>query len=528
MPNSDTRVGAEYWRLSIHDWNELLARGTGAEGGPDEPPKFKVLRGHPDVPLTPAPPIDLGWADDSEGAEASDPPALPAADELTALLHYSFGFSRVVLGPADIWPYHRFVASARCFFPTEMYVCLREGADVPAGIHHYDPLHHRLALLREGDWGGLVQQASRIRTDGAKYVLFLTSMFWKNAFRYRHYSYRLCSQEAGLVAGNVLAVAQALGLRTRVHYQFLDEPLNRLLGLSPGTESVMSLITLHPGGPESNEGPAPPQGCSAGPLCAQIPPLTQEWAGPWEQGARQEWSSTLDVDEHSRLEHTKDFTRYAPPVPTEGTGVGRVELPPPQGTRAPLSEALRRRHSGEIMFNPLPEDMPAAVFAEIICGVQSPYPSDTGPTPFPRMFVLVNAVDGVPPGLYETVPGTLALQRLPARPVPELLQELSVTPPSVNLNSANMVVYLVSDHQSALQRLGNRSYRILTQDAGVVAQRISLRCGSAGFAARIHNGFTAQALEEVLGLTHGRQAPLFQIVVGRRRNNGQYEPEILF
>ena len=38
----------------------------------------------------------------------------------------------------------------------------------------------------------------------------------------------------------------------------------------------------------------------------------------------------------------------------------------------------------------------------------------------------------------------------------------------------------------------------------------------------------AQALEEVLGLTHGRQAPLFQIVVGRRRNNGQYEPEILF
>src|SRR5699024_4230121 len=189
MPNSDTRVGAEYWQLSIHDWNELLARGSGAEGGPDEPPKFKVLRGHPDVPLTPAPPIDLGWADDSEGAEASDPPALPAADELTALLHYSFGFSRVVLGPADIWPYHRFVASARCFFPTEMYVCLREGADVPAGIHHYDPLHHRLVLLREGDWGGLVQQASRIRTDGAKYVLFLTSMFWKNAFRYRHYSY---------------------------------------------------------------------------------------------------------------------------------------------------------------------------------------------------------------------------------------------------------------------------------------------------------------------------------------------------
>src|SRR5699024_5767937 len=162
-----------------------------------------------------------------------------------------------------------------------------------------------------------------------------------------------------------------------------------------------------------------------------------------------------------------------------------------------------------------------------ICGVQSPYPSDTGPTPFPRMFVLVNAVDGVPPGLYETVPGTLALQRLPARPVPELLQELSVTPPSVNLTSANMVVYLVSDHQSALQLMRNRSYRTRTRDGGVVAQPIPLRCGSAGFAARIHNGFTALAFAEGLGLTHGRQAPSFQIAVGLRRNNGQYEPEIL-
>src|SRR5699024_10194385 len=189
------------------------------------------------------------------------------------------------------------------------------------------------------DWGGLVQQASRTRTDGAKYVLFLTSMFWKNAFRYRHYSYRLCSQAAGLVAGNVLAVAQALGLGTRVHHQCLDEPLNRLLGLSPGTESVMSLISLHPGGLESYEGPAPPQGCSAGPLCSQIPPLTQEWAGPWQQGARQELSSTLDVDEHSRLDHPKDFTRDEPPVLTESNGIGRVEPPPTHDTHSPLSEA---------------------------------------------------------------------------------------------------------------------------------------------------------------------------------------------
>src|SRR5699024_5563215 len=179
MPNSDTRVGAEYWRLSIHDWNELLARGTGAEGGPDEPPKFKVLRGHPAVPLTPAPPIDLGWADDSEGAEASDPPALPAADELTALLHYSFGFSRVVLRPAGIWPYPRVAACARCACRPDLCVGLREGADAPPGSPHCAPLHHRLALPGEGDWGGWVQQARRIRTDGAKYVLFLTSMFWK-------------------------------------------------------------------------------------------------------------------------------------------------------------------------------------------------------------------------------------------------------------------------------------------------------------------------------------------------------------
>lgn len=75
MPNSDTRVGAEYWRLSIHDWNELLARGTGAEGGPDEPPKFKVLRGHPDVPLTPAP--RSTWAGPTTARERRPPTPRP-------------------------------------------------------------------------------------------------------------------------------------------------------------------------------------------------------------------------------------------------------------------------------------------------------------------------------------------------------------------------------------------------------------------------------------------------------------------
>lgn len=529
MTNSDTSVGAEYWRLSVHDWREILALGTGAEGGPDEPPKFKVLRGCPDVPLSTTLPLDLAeGGGDGEPATASRVTDLEGSDELTALLHYSFGFSRVVLGPADIWPHHRFVASARCFFPTEMYVCAREGSGVPAGVYHYDPLHHRLVLLREGDWTGLLARASGTRLDGATCVLALTSMFWKNAFRYRHYSYRLCAQEAGLVSGNVLAVAEELGLRARVHYQFLDEPVNRLLGLSPGTESTMSLVTLGPDTCDAHGAPAPKQEQSSELLIQEIPPLVQDWAGPWRQSDSEAWSLTLGMDANSTLESTGAFTRHVPPAPSRDRHTTPVALPPAPERRMPLSEALRRRHSGEIMFNPLPGDMPASTLAGIVRDVQAPYPSDTGPTPYSRLFILVNAVDGVDPGLYEAVPGADTLERLPSRPVPELLDELSVVPPSVNLHSANTIFYLVSDHESALRRLGNRSYRVLTQDAGVVAQRVSTRCGSLGFAARIHNGLAADALERALGLPEGGQAPLFQIVVGRRRNNGQYEPEILF
>lgn len=143
--------------------------------------------------------------------------------ELGLLLYHGYGYSRTDVGAVGGWPHHRFVPSARCFYPTELYLWRPESGE----CSHYDQAHHGLVTLRTGVPFETVSGALRSDLDGAAAVMLLTSHFWKTAFRYRHYAHRLCSQEAGMVAGNLLLVAQSLGLRGHVHYQFLDDSAGR-------------------------------------------------------------------------------------------------------------------------------------------------------------------------------------------------------------------------------------------------------------------------------------------------------------
>src|SRR4030081_3374647 len=108
-----------------------------------------------------------------------------------------YGFSRYHTGSGVAWPFHRFVASARCFFPTDLYLWLPQTGYIPAGIYHYDALHHGLALIRIGNYGDIFSEATDTNLQGCRGILLFSSLFWKTAFKYINFAYRLCTQEAG-------------------------------------------------------------------------------------------------------------------------------------------------------------------------------------------------------------------------------------------------------------------------------------------------------------------------------------------
>jgi SagB-type dehydrogenase family enzyme len=475
-----TSTGERYWRRTLHEFGALPGvRGEyGAEGDPDEPARFTVRRGRPRFPL-PAP--------------ASSP-----AEGLSELLYYTYGVSRLELGPLATWPYHRLVPSARCFFPTELYCWIPETGGLPAGVYAYDAAHHALVLVRSGVAVEAVGEAVGADLTGAGCVLIFASVFWRTAFRYGDYAYRLCAQEVGMTVGNALLVAGAQGRHGHVHHQFVDGDLQRLLDLHWPAESAMSVVALYPA-------PRPMLAASR-----RTPTTEPEATGSLDPTT---CGPLIEIDAASRR---TDLSLCS----TVDSDIVEAESRPVPN----LAEALRTRRSGGPAFNPVRRPIPFQAVEDIVAPALSAHPSDVvapGACPPVACYVWTITTSDGEPGIYRVVDGRLSAMR-PGGTLADRLRSSNV-----NYRTANFVAFLVADQEQAQRRLGDRSFRVLNQEAGIVAQRVCVLAAARSLAGRVHNGYPAAEIATELGLAAGWQ-PLFQIVVGTAGPSARYQMPIPF
>ncbi|MFJ7206130.1 SagB family peptide dehydrogenase [Streptomyces sp. NPDC098789] len=562
--------GLRFWWRTFEGVRDLFAEGHGEEGGPDDPLPVKTYRGSPRYVL-PVPARRIGDARWSFGSfRAAHPSAVPRRDaldgrSLSTLLYWTYGLGRIELGPHAVWPYHRMVASARCFHPVELYLWLARPVDgLPAGCYHYDPAHHALTLLRPG---GVPPQVRTATGAGAGTGLLVASAwFRKSAFRYRDYAYRLCAQEAGMVVGNALLAAGALGLPGRVHHRFDDATVNRALGLDGVEETAFALVDLGAADPWAG----PPEGAAGPPGTDGVPEpgdRVPEPAGDTGTGGLPEpgdgvvprirpvhlapnsadagaWAGLTALDLAARMPgpgapiDPADFL-LPPPGPagtltakssTTGAGAepGQLEL----------AAALRVRDSGGRMFLPAGPPPAGADLVAALRYVLEPVPGDhTGAAcpPLVDAHVLVVDTAGIAPGWYRLAgpPGAASLVRAmdsdrdgdgdgDGREVVAMLCDRT---PAVNSAKAAAVVFLTADRLAGERWFGARGYRVLHQEAGIVAQRIAVFAAAAGLSARITNGCDDAVVRGALGMDAAR-VPVFTVVLGRRRPTAQYEPPL--
>ncbi|MFC0436868.1 SagB family peptide dehydrogenase [Kutzneria buriramensis] len=475
-----TSTGERYWRRTLHEFGTLpgLRGKYGNEGDPDEPARFTAWRGLPRFPLP--------------------TPASRLTDGLSELLHYTYGVSRLELGPLAMWPYHRLVPSARCFFPTELYCWLPETGRLPAGLYAYDAAHHALVLVRAGVAVDALGAAVGADLAGADCVLVFASVFWRTAFRYGDYAYRLCAQEVGMTVGNALLVAGSQGRHGHVHHQFVDADLQRLLGLDWPAESAMSVVALYPGPRPMLAAPARPP---------VIEPAATGFLDPRTCGP------LIEIDAASRR------TDLAIRSTLDSPAVEAEPLTVPN-----LADVLRARRSGGPAFNPVRRPITLHTVEEIVAPALSPHVSDAvAPGACPPVACYVWAItpsDGEP-GIYRLQDGRLT----PVRRRGTLAGRLRSS--NVNYRTANFVAFLVADQEQAQRRLGDRSFRVLNQEAGIVAQRICVLAATRSLAGRVHNGYPAAEISAELGLPTAWQ-PLFQIVVGTAGPSARYQMPIPF
>lgn len=494
----------------------------------DAPLKVKCYRGLPAYPLSPEIPLTLKHRNE---------PMMPDSRSVGHLLWYTFGVAQMSQAsyrpdPAAAeevsmqWS-RRFVPSGGALYPSELYVYLKM-EDLPHGVYHYDAAHHRIVLLRAGQFDRYLERALGHWCDvsACPGVMFISTVFWKNYFKYNNFSYRLQGLDAGVMAGQLLEVSKRFGFETAVHYQFVDRAVNRLLGLSEREESVYAVIPLS----------ASPANAwfaadgflrgtdTAAELCRELPEVRHVTYN--RSRKRKEYPLLVKMNEASFLESAQSFRLIRAKA---GLGYRRVAAVLPHVNRMTydLAEACRSRHSPDMDFvlREVSGEQLAALLHEATASFA--YRNDLDgffaeAEPRVEVYGCFYNIKGIPDGAYRYNCRTRRLQHIrPGDQRPWLQQAMTLH--NVNLFQVPICLHVAASRDYLRSAMGYRGYRIVQMEAGMLTQRLLLSASGLGLGGHPLLGFDTRVCNEIYDMEPTGKTCLIQIPIGHYRPPARVE-----
>jgi len=113
------------------------------------------------------------------------------------------------------------------------------------GLYHHSIGLEALTVLRSGNMMPNVSDALPAGRDGSPVlVFFLTSIFFRSSWKYRHRAYRYHLLDTGHLAENLLLALRAQDLPPTLYYDFDDEKVNGLLGVDSCREVCLAVVCI--------------------------------------------------------------------------------------------------------------------------------------------------------------------------------------------------------------------------------------------------------------------------------------------
>ena len=477
----------------------------------DAPLAYKLYRGLPTLPLSSDIPMTL---------EARATAVEPSLKDIGHFLWYVYGLTQVSYSLAvPMGTYRRFVPSGGGRYPNELYVYLRTEADVP-GLYHYDAAHHRLVLLREGDYDSYLARAlgNRCNLSACFGVIFVSTMCWKNAFKYNTFAYRLHGLDSGVLLGQLQEAAKRFGYASRVHFRFLDRAVGHLLGLSGSEENVYAVIPLSMQRDIAwiDDAGGTPRQVAADELCRELPAVQHDYYV--RSRSVKEIPQLTQMNEAAALDTLSPYRRFEP-VNRAESGLQTVYLPTVKRLSFDLAATSRARYSpeSEFVLSRVTAQQVATLLQEAAASFA--YRNDldgVGEAPPLRvaLYGCFYNVEGVPDGAYRYDAAAHALRRELAGDHRLRLQQ-GMTLHNVNLFQVPICLHIAGDVDHLIPQLGYRGYRIQQMESGMLLQRLLLAASALGMGGRPLLGFQAGSYDELYRMSmHGRIS-LVQIPIGR-------------
>lgn len=416
--------------------------------------------------------------------------ATDGAGFLSQLLFYSASISASKRVPSTGYRYAlRVNPSSGNLHPTEFHFLTRGLPGWPDGLYHYRPSSHMAEQRAIGNvklwFAGNVMPV----------VVILTSIVWREAWKYGARAYRYCLHDIGHAWQAIATAAQAMGCESLARGCFPDDEVSHMCRLHED-EWPMLLIEL--------------RGSSI--------PVGEPYSGEniWYGGYANQISAESSV--LPQIERIHGATKLSRPAPSDIAirgpsvdGSGRIKLPAPTSSPRSFGEVVRMRRSA-LNFVGGARAISLAQLSTLLGVTTRPLSADFATARFIRLYVYAHRVDGLEPGVYRLCreDGTLEQIRSGDQQVAaaglSLGQDLA--------GNACVAFSMIGDLEHAAERYGDRGYRYVHFEAGAVGHRLYLAAEALGLGVTGIGAFYDDEVHRYLNLMSGEGQVVYHFAIG--------------
>lgn len=444
----------------------------------------------------------------------SEKEAIPDLETLAQILFFSAGVIRSKKHSQG----ETFFRAASCtgaLYEIELYVVCcdlpakgqKPGAApaLPAGVYHLGAAEFGLRQLRAGDYRKFVVDATagEPAIAQAPVIIICTGTYWRNAWKYHSRTYRHFGWDNGTILANLLAMASAQSLPARVVTGFVDADINVLLSLDTRREVAFSIAGL---GHTNSEPPANPA-LSALDL-PTVPYSAQELDFPAMR--KMHSASSLESAGDVASWRGKTYSRSVP-VP-KGTVIPLVPLDDSKQPKDTIEQVISRRGSTrQFSRDPITFQQLSTMLDDSTRGVSADFVNQGGGH-LNDLYLIVNNVVGLAPGAY--------FYRWEEKTL-ELLKTGEFRDKAGYLGLAQQIpadaavdVFFLADLNRILEGYGNRGYRTVQLEAGILGGKFYL----AAYAQKLGCSGLTFYDDDVIGFfsPHARgKSAIFLVALGR-------------
>ena len=416
---------------------------------------------------------------------------------------------RTLTTPDGRTHHYRTAGGTGALYHLELYFVCGDLADLPAGVYHYSAIDHSLRRVRAGDFRAALAAATGQEPSvaAAPVVLAVTSTFWRNAWRYRERAYRHTFWDAGTSLSHILAVAASARVAATLVFGYADALVNALLDVEGTRESTVALVAL---GRADDRAAARAAGRAARPAHAAAVVRRGHLARAHRHAPR-----LRPADRRGR--RAVAVAPLASDAGADPTGplTELRPLPADELDARPPEQIIFRRRSTRKYDTDV--EIPFAAFSTLLDRSTRGVASDVlvPGAPLTDLYLIVNGVEGLAPGVYLHHPRLGAVELL--REGTFRAEARRIAADQSYAGDAHVNLYYLAHLPSILDRYGNRGYRLAQLEGALHAGKLHLGTHALGLGAVGSTAYDDEVIEFFSPHAAGKDYG-FVTVFGKRRS----------